>query len=186
MASRYFALGDTKYSAVQVYGFIGGLAALQLFTFGFFLLSIEKRFRGTFFSWKSGNENAMDFYLKGEDDEQKVGIFSQNRRKWEKIKDEVSEWVTNKIPEWNESQPEWWDDRDKASIPDWVVKDEEVLKSIRSKDVVEIKQRRKSSVVGLLENNQNGKDEEKKEDAGALRRRTYAINARMDKEEEKV
>ena len=93
------------------------------------------------------------------------------------------EWVTNKIPEWNESQPEWWNDRHKASIPDWAVKDEEVLKSIRSKGVVEIKQRRKSSVVGLLENNQNGKDEVKKEDAGTLRRRTYAIKARREEEE---
>ncbi|GMI09280.1 hypothetical protein TrLO_g2049 [Triparma laevis f. longispina] len=50
-----------------------------------------------------------------------------------------------KIPEWNESQPEWWDSLVKATIPDWAVHDKSVFKCIRSLEVEERRGRRRSS-----------------------------------------
>ncbi|GMH74044.1 hypothetical protein TrLO_g9752 [Triparma laevis f. longispina] len=75
----------------------------------------------TFYSAKTGNEQSMGRFLNHDEDKQKIHIFGQNRRKWKKIERGVVEWVSLKIPEWNESQPEWWDARRKGLIPEWAV-----------------------------------------------------------------
>lgn len=54
------------------------------------------------------------------------------------VADEVLNWVNEKITDWNNTQPEWWDARRKAVIPDWAVRNPDLLRSIRSDDVQEI------------------------------------------------
>ena len=98
--------------------------------------------------------------------------------KWKKIEKEVVDWVNLKIPEWNESQPEWWNARVKAQIPDWVVGDEELLHSIRSVNVVKIQDRRGSfaKMMGEVDEEEAGIGVDK----GAIRRRTIAMEARRE------
>ena len=61
-------------------------------------------------------------------EEQKLFVFHENKHKWIRIREDVVKWVNEQIPEWNEAQPEWWDARRKAIVPDWAVHDKEVLK----------------------------------------------------------
>ncbi|GMI12485.1 hypothetical protein TrLO_g2953 [Triparma laevis f. longispina] len=86
----------------------------------------------------SGNEHCISRYTNNDDDEDKLDILTHNKHKWERIEEEVLDWVNEKIPEWNEEQPEWWDARRKANIPDWAVRGEVLLKSIRSSEVESI------------------------------------------------
>ncbi|GMH71809.1 hypothetical protein TL16_g05751 [Triparma laevis f. inornata] len=122
----------------QVYGLIGGLVGLQALTLICFLRSIESGYSKTFWSPMSGNEHCISRYTNNDDDEDKLDILTHNKHKWERIEEEVLDWVNEKIPEWNEEQPEWWDARRKANIPDWAVRGEVLLKSIRSSEVESI------------------------------------------------
>ncbi|GMI08579.1 hypothetical protein TrVE_jg7387 [Triparma verrucosa] len=148
--SRYLAFMDNEaekadelsmvLNSTQVYGMIGGLLVLQVTAFAFFLRTINPEFIHTFYSTTTGNDNTMGYFLNHEDDEHKMIIFDENKHKWVRIKEDVVKWVNEKIPEWNEAQPEWWDARRKAAIPDWAVRDKELLKSIRSGEVIKNKE----------------------------------------------
>ncbi|GMH80624.1 hypothetical protein TL16_g08626 [Triparma laevis f. inornata] len=105
-------------NAPQVYGFIGGVMALQVMTFVLFLRTINPEYIRTFYSSRSGNAQAMAAFYENNEDTHKLENFNRNRHKWKKIKEEVLTWVNSKILEWNESQPEWWDARRKAAIYD--------------------------------------------------------------------
>ncbi|GMH71425.1 hypothetical protein TL16_g05648 [Triparma laevis f. inornata] len=94
------------FNATQVYGMVSGLLVVQVATFFYFLKNINPDFINTFYSTKSGNENTMGFFLNHDDDEIKIGVFDDNLNKWKKIEDDVVTWVNEKIPEWNEEQPE--------------------------------------------------------------------------------
>jgi hypothetical protein len=164
--------------ATQVYGWIGGIMSLQILTLIYFLRTINRAFIETFYSTMTGNDNSMAYFLDSDDDEQKMNVFTDNRYKWKKIEKEVVDWVNLKIPEWNESQPEWWNARVKAQIPDWVVGDEELLHSIRSVNVVKIQDRRGSfaKMMGEVDEEEAGIGVDK----GAIRRRTIAMEARRE------
>jgi len=113
-------------SADTVYGMIGGLLVLQVTTFIFFLRNINPEYRATFYDFASGNDRARRIFedtrvsggSEDEDDgvgvdhedlidERKISVFSIIKHKWSKIEEDICVWVTEKIPEWQEMQPEW-------------------------------------------------------------------------------
>lgn len=101
----------------------------------------------------------------------KIIMLGENKYKWKKIdEDDVVKWVGEKIPEWNETQPKWWNAQKKASVPDWVVRDPSTLRSIRTKDVI-AQQRRKSSITSTEKSN------EAPANSDTLRRRLIATTA---------
>ncbi|GMH93689.1 hypothetical protein TL16_g12697 [Triparma laevis f. inornata] len=186
--SRYLAYVDSEagkargltmvLDATQVYGLVGGLLVVQVATFVFFLKNINPKFINTFYSTKSGNDFTKEYFLDHDDDEHKILVLNENRNKWVGIKDDIVKWVNDKIPEWNESQPEWWNAQKKASIPDWVVSNPEVLRSIRSEDVVKAVQERRGSIINVtVEENKPPKD------PGTLRRRSIVDDAKKLKRE---
>ncbi|GMI16016.1 hypothetical protein TrLO_g2078 [Triparma laevis f. longispina] len=130
----------------QVYTGIGSLMLVHFINVMYFLTTINSKYIRTFYSTLSGNQQEIGNFVNPERaDERKIDIFSRNRHKWERIEEEVLDWVNLKIPEWNESQPTWWNARRKASIPDWAVREEGYLKSIRSVEVIEVVKRMRTS-----------------------------------------
>ena len=133
--------------ANQVFGLIGGLIVLQLLLLVAFFKSINPDYIRTFYSFVSGNQYVVAKYFCKNDndnddedededeDEKKIEIFEVNRNKWRSIEADVAKWIGEKIPEWNEEQPEWWDARRKSEIPDWIVHDPELLSTVRTEDV---------------------------------------------------
>ena len=95
----------------------------------------------------------MGFFLNHENEEQKLFVFHENKHKWIRIREDVVKWVNEQIPEWNEAQPEWWDARRKAMVPDWAVHDKEVLKSIRSEEVVKVQEQGRKSIINTAKAN---------------------------------
>lgn len=165
---------------VQVYRLIGGLIFIQATALFVFLQTINKEYIYTFYSTRTGNENAMGFFTKHDDAERKIDVFGESRWKWKDIEGGVVEWVNLKIPEWNESQSEWWDARREALIPDWAVRDTEALKSIRSTDVIKVQDERRGSFGGgVIGGGENG-GEAVGEDAGTIRRRSLLVEAKRE------
>ena len=151
--------------------------ALQVMTFVLFLRTINPEYIRTFYSSRSGNAQAMTAFYENDEDKHKLEIFNRNRHKWKKIKEEVLTWVNSKIPEWNESQPEWWDARRKAAIYDWAISDPEALRSIRSEDAVKVVKERRGSILNVA-----GTDDFENQtpsNPDALRRRTIKAKARQ-------
>mmetsp|Transcript_14937 Transcript_14937/g.30736 ORF Transcript_14937/g.30736 Transcript_14937/m.30736 type:complete len:199 (-) Transcript_14937:16-612(-) len=104
-------------------------------TFGIFLYSIKPQFRSSFYSLKTGNEHVMDIFRLNTEDELRLNILHTNKYKWEPIKEEVLDWLTEKLPMWLETQPDWFDNYFKATIEDWMVKDKTLLNEIRNEAV---------------------------------------------------
>ncbi|GMH61390.1 hypothetical protein TrST_g6702 [Triparma strigata] len=165
--------------STQVYGIIGCLFVVQATAFLLFLKNINPEYIQSFYSAKTGNEQVMGSFMDYKDGEHKLLIFTDNHKKWTRIREEVMEWVNEKIPEWNNTKPEWWDARRKATIPDWAVKDPELLRSIRSQEVVEVQERRGSFAVAIGEDQL----ERNPSDAGAVRRRSILLDAKQQERE---
>jgi len=74
-----------------------------------FLLLMKKGYRRTFFTTRLGKQWAMDFFVKGVDDEQKAAVMGCNRAQWRAIREDVKEWVQANWWRWKEEKPEWFD-----------------------------------------------------------------------------
>ena len=108
-----------------VYGIIGGLVAIQFFTFQLFLASINKDYVKTFYSTQTGPQMIQDLFYNGKDDRQKIECLTINTAYWKPIEGDVKAWIRSKLQEWQESQPEWWGDRFKLLVPkSWLNQEE--------------------------------------------------------------
>jgi len=107
------------------------------------LVSMKREYLHTFISTKTGNESAQEMFTKNEDDEQRFGIFGDNRHRWEhKIGAEVKAWINERLPLWLEEPPEWFNDQKRSVIPDDYVTDPKILVRLRTNNVKMIIQQR--------------------------------------------
>ena len=96
---------------------VGATSGAWVLTFGLFLLLMKKEYRRTFFNTRTGKQWAMDFFLKGEDDEAKQNVLSCNKKTWREIRGEVKEWVREGWWRWEEDRPEWMTESWIAKVP---------------------------------------------------------------------
>jgi hypothetical protein len=67
------------------------------------------RLRHTLWSTATGREVVQDYFLKGESDEARFGIFRRNLLLWEAdIGQHVKAWVGENFERWQEEKPEWF------------------------------------------------------------------------------
>ncbi|GMH96462.1 hypothetical protein TrVE_jg10144 [Triparma verrucosa] len=158
---------------------IGSLFLLQGLMFLCVLKSFKPEYIKTFYDTKSGNQQAIDLFQKNEEDELKIQIFTKSVHKWSAIKEEVVDWTLWNIPEWNESQPDWWDARVKSTIPGWAVSDPGLLESIRSDEVEAIRQR-PTTWGGMGGESTDDVQSSSDGDMNTIRRRGIAREARRD------
>ena len=103
---------------------VGGASGAFTLAFGLFLLLAKKGYRLTFFTTRTGKQWAMDFFLKGEDDEAKQNIFGCNKKQWVGIRDKVKDWVLNSWWQWEEEKPEWFTESWVAKVPPDMIPDD--------------------------------------------------------------
>ncbi|GMH94869.1 hypothetical protein TrST_g7751 [Triparma strigata] len=77
--------------------------------------------------------------------------FNMHQSTFAPIKEEVKEWINERLPVWLAEKPEWFDDSFKAMILDEYVEDKAILKKIRTKDVMAIRSARRRSSLGALQ-----------------------------------
>ncbi|GMI03725.1 hypothetical protein TrLO_g1593 [Triparma laevis f. longispina] len=99
------------FTSTQVYGLLGGLSALQIFSFCLLLRIIPAKFRTTFL----GFQTAPQFYSKRfhafTEDSKRVAVFTCQKEMYLPVLDDVKKWLNERLPEWIAEEPEWFDDR---------------------------------------------------------------------------
>ena len=86
-----------------------------------FLKLAKKEYRGTFFSFETGNDWAMSFFLKGDTDAKRVKPLRLNKHKWKKIRPEMKEFVLANWERWEEEQPAFFTEAFKKRVDDDMV-----------------------------------------------------------------
>jgi hypothetical protein len=125
---------------------VGSLSGAWLVFFLLFLALMKKEYRGTFFSFETGNEWAMSFFLKGDTDAKRVKPLRLNKRKWKKIRPQMKEFVLDNWERWEEENPDFFSEAFKKRVPDDMLPTVELKKQT----VAGGGQRRRSSFGELM------------------------------------
>ena len=105
---------------------VGSLSGVWVVVFGVFLLLMKREYRRTFFATRTGKQWAMDFFVKGVDDEQKSAVLTVNKKQWRAIREDVKEWVQANWWRWKEEKPAWFDLAWQSQVPkEWIADAEE-------------------------------------------------------------
>ena len=133
------------FSPEQVYGLIGGLGALQILTF-FFFLGLISTYRRTFTSFTTMPQLVQEEFSTFTEPDLKIKIFERHKDMWAPLFEEVRKWLNDSknLDTWIKEKPEWFNDHVKASILDEFVENPSLLKEMRGAKVQEIMKRRKS------------------------------------------
>jgi hypothetical protein len=84
---------------------------------GVFFFNIEKKYWHTFWSTKRSKDYSMAYFLEGKSDFVKFGVLWTSRHHWVSIEEEIKKWVELNWAKWEEEQPEWFTDVNKAYVP---------------------------------------------------------------------
>jgi hypothetical protein len=79
---------------------------------------VKPEYRHRFYSAETGVEYIRGLFDGAEDDEQKMLIFTYQKTKWTRYKDEVREFTHANWARWKEEQPAWFTAEVIARVPD--------------------------------------------------------------------
>jgi len=96
---------------------VGLLCGLWTVSFGVFFVLMKKEYRRTFISTELGKQQSMNLFIKGENDETKVAMFSDNKLRWATIRPQVKEWTLERWPVWQAQKPEFFTPNFIARMP---------------------------------------------------------------------
>ena len=93
--------------------------------FAIFLLSINKKYIGTFFATVTGKHFTAQRFREAGGDRAKNHVFAMHPAFYAAFRGEVKLWVGENFNKWNEEKPEWFNERLMANIPsDMIPRDE--------------------------------------------------------------
>jgi hypothetical protein len=130
-----------KISANLLYSLVVGIALIWCLVFTWFMLTIDQKYVKTFYSWKTGSQQTIEFFRNSKIDKNKAIIFRRSIRLWSPIVGEVRMWVAENWTRWENEKPDWLTAKLIQKIPDEVFSEEE-LGRLKHKGM-----RRKSSVM---------------------------------------
>jgi len=114
---------------------------------------MKRKYVGRFFSTKTGSQYCAEQFANYPNNERKrIKIFKFNEAKWKgAVGEGVKGWLGTRLEGLLEEKPGWFDDKTKASIPDWAVEDKALLMKVGNKNVEHIvSRRRRSSLLQTL------------------------------------
>jgi hypothetical protein len=107
-----------------------------------FLLSIDARYRSTFFSLDTCKEFVIEKFRQAENDKVKYEIFGTSTRVWMSIEEEVRDWVESKWDKWEADKPVWFDERTKERMPVHYIPNSKARKHEKERRSVTVKERK--------------------------------------------
>ena len=122
---------DYVFSSDDIHVGLGCLAAVQLLSFALLMSIIPPKIRKTFFSTQTGKHYTRTNFETAPNDLAKMEVFTHHPSLYTPIKDEVKEWLNERLPVWIAEEDDWFDDQKKATIPDEYVIDPSLLIKIR-------------------------------------------------------
>jgi hypothetical protein len=85
--------------------------------FALFFWNIEKKYLFTFWSTQRSKDYSMAYFLEGKSDAIKIQLLAKSRHHWVSMEGEVRNWIKLNWAEWEDKQPEWFNDALKARVP---------------------------------------------------------------------
>ena len=108
-----------KMDGTSLFASVGALATLWTIALVCLLLTIKRKYVGTFFSLQTGYAYTQSFFLDHQgNDAKQAYIFWRNERQWRSIRDLVRQWALSLYATWMQLRPSWFTDRLRALIPD--------------------------------------------------------------------
>jgi hypothetical protein len=139
------ASNSSTLSEAEAFAVVGGLSSAWLLVFLVFLLTIKRRFLGTFVSMETGREWVQSYFVSGTQDAVKKRVLENNKMLWLPIREEVKEWVLENWEIWEEEEPDWFTD------PAWkALVDDDMIPTSRLGELGGKKNRRRASASNLL------------------------------------
>jgi hypothetical protein len=127
------AVEDGATTALSLWGLMGGLEATFVIFFATFIVMINKKYVGTFFSTQTAKQYKQRHYQSALTDRAKCEIFLSHPSYYASFRSEIAFWVRENWDIWNEERPEWFTERVKSSIPnDMIPVNEEVARNCSS------------------------------------------------------
>ena len=106
------------------------LVSLELsFVLFFFLFArtINPQYITTFFTTMTAKRFCCSLYVDADTDEARSIVFSVHSSYYESIRTEVQSWVAANWIKWNEDKPEWFSTRFIASVPKYMIPEDEEI-----------------------------------------------------------
>ena len=104
-----------------IYSVLGALLGTWLLTVFFFFFKIKREYFVTFYSTRTGCQQAMSNFLEHKDDATRSIVFSDHPDLWKKIEPEVQEWTLANWHKWEVEKPAWFTEAFKESVPDHMI-----------------------------------------------------------------
>jgi hypothetical protein len=111
-------LGDVAEEGLKLaWKVVGIFIPFTVFMFAVFFFNIEKKYRGTFYSFQRGKDLTVRNFREGADDVKAKYTFKYSKHHWKAIEEEVKAWVEANWDRWEEEKPKWFDDDMRARVP---------------------------------------------------------------------
>ena len=107
-----------KLDDATIYAFLGALLCMWLLSAFLFFFKIKRKYWVTFYSTRTGCQQAMSYFLMHSDDATKSNVFTHHTDLWKKIDPEVQEWTLANWHKWEVEKPAWFTEAFKESVPD--------------------------------------------------------------------
>ena len=106
-----------KLDDATIYAVLGALIGTWLLSVFLFFFKIKRAYWPTFYSTRTGCQQAMSSFLKN-DDAGKSNVFSTHPDLWKKIEREVQDWTLANWHKWEVEKPDLFTEHFKQSVPD--------------------------------------------------------------------
>ena len=112
---------DLKLDDATIYAVLGALIGTWLLSVFLFFFKIKRTYWPTFYSTRTGCQEAMSNFLENGNDESRSLIFRKHTDLWMKIEREVQDWTLANWHKWEVEKPEWFTEHVKESVPDHMI-----------------------------------------------------------------
>ncbi len=125
-AALLFEKRDTASEESALWGLLGGLQISFVVFFAVFVATIERKYTPTFFSTMTAKQFRIQAFREAASDSTKANILKLHPSYYKSIRSEIEQWVKENWDGWIEEEPEWFNDRVKASVPKDMIPTSEV------------------------------------------------------------
>lgn len=136
-------------SSVYLWNFLLALESAFALFFIIFVLSMQRRYRITFFSVMTGKQYSWKYFRDADNDKTKVDIFSSHKTYWEDIQVEIEIFIKENYSVWVDESPPWFTENVRLSIPRSMIPRDEMRAESDEVKRIEVAQehRRRSSIA---------------------------------------
>jgi hypothetical protein len=128
--STTYSEGGSALQGDAVWWLVSSTTITWLLSFAGLLMLMKREYWQTFLSFETGSELVIAAFLKGRSEERKGDIFTNNKKMWLPIREDVKVWTLANWWKWKREKPAWLTEGLVGKIPDDMIPKEEDRKAL--------------------------------------------------------